>query len=456
MERFLFAKLELWIVLLLGTVGVVVLVAFGAILKSAIEQPGPRTGMSQFVVDIASVPENFEMIVSSGLDFSLSDGVVQRNPQILPGVFDSNFIPHDDDFSDDGILLVSAYSEADDMNVVYLYDLSLGEVTWQWRPDPDAVVASSPRLTADREAGRLDPIESRQLFRAQSPLVLDDGSLVVTSGEGSLSQWSACSALEWANDRHFHHSIEPSEGGVVVPNIVEGGGVYPQLKSGFRDDGYAIVDENGLVVREESILDILYDNNLFHKVLGRNVGWDPVHLNDAELIAASDAYVEAGDIMFSSRHLSAVFLYRPRTGEVVWYEEGPWLAQHDIDYLGDGRFSLYGNDNTLSVQTVEFPYEHSTIYHLDLADGAVTKPFDAVFEALQIRDASSSTHRMLRNGDAFIERSTTGHMWRISTTGPRWQYVHRTADGIGAMQWSRYYYRDELDLSWMEGTECSS
>ena len=61
-----------------------------------------------------------------------------------------------------------------------------------------------------------------------------------------------------------------------------------------------------------------------------------------------DKYVKKGDIAFSSRHLSTVFLYRPDE-KIIWLKSGPWLAQHDIDYLGEGIFSIYGNNNYLNM-----------------------------------------------------------------------------------------------------------
>ncbi|WP_099865275.1 arylsulfotransferase family protein [Pararhizobium haloflavum] len=453
MEALLFRKIELWVGLLVLILVFVGWVFFSWTLKNELESQQEPEGIGAAALSLASVPDNLAHLIESGIDIGEDGTLVERNPQILSGDYERNLNINDADFSDEGYLLISAYSHEDRINVVQLFDISASSVVWQWKPDPQAVVDSSPMLRAEQERGTLDPIETRELFRSQSPLLMADGSVVVTSGEGSLSRWSACGDLIWANDRHFHHSIETANDGVIVPIIVDDPEPAP-FKAGLRDDGYAIVDRDGKIISETSILDILYANGRFHTVLGRNVGDDPIHLNDAEIIKTSDAFVSAGDIMLSSRHLSAVLLYRPSSNEIVWYKAGPWLAQHDMDYLGDGRFSLYGNDNSLSVAGLTWPHDHSTVYIYDMARDVVETPYDAVFEALDIRDASSSTHRVLRNGDVFVERSTSGILWRLSPEGPRWHYVNRTADGIGAMQWSRYLYRDEIDLTWMDETTC--
>ena len=165
-----------------------------------------------------------------------------------------------------------------------------------------------------------------------------------------------------------------------------------------------------------SILDILYENDLEHIVLGRNITSDSIHLNDAEVVTVSDGFVQAGDIMLSSRHLSAVFLYRPSTKEIVWYKSGPWMAQHDIDYLGNGLFSLFGNDNSIMADPPFFPRQHSTVYHFDIGSGEVSKLM-LVFSEQGIAAATQGLHRILNNGDAFVEDSNKGILWRMSEKG---------------------------------------
>ena len=50
--------------------------------------------------------------------------------------------------------------------------------------------------------------------------------------------------------------------------------------------------------------------------------------------------------------LSAVFLYRPSSQKIIWLKNGPWLKQHDVDYMGEGIFTIFDNgtidDNNFS------------------------------------------------------------------------------------------------------------
>ena len=37
----------------------------------------------------------------------------------------------------------------------------------------------------------------------------------------------------------------------------------------------------------------------------------------------------------SLRNISMVFLYRPSNNKVLWYRQGPWVFQHDVDVIWD-------------------------------------------------------------------------------------------------------------------------
>ena len=452
----MFARIELWLVLLLSIVFACLTIWFSSVVLRASSAGPSKSQLDSVALNIAEVPVNFQNLLKTGIDF-LDDGrPVQSSPWLLKGGAEINYPANlnidDESFADNGYLLVSAYSDDARANIVYIFDLSTQKILHQWVPLPEAVVAASSELSDQQLNGTLSSHETRQGFRAQAPLVLDGGSIVVSSGEGSLAQFDACSRVEWVNPRHWHHSIEKFDDGLIVPVISLGSSDDDSSISPFRNDGYAILSADGKIISELSILDILYDNDLGHFVLGRNIKRDSIHLNDAEVITVSDEFVQAGDIMLSSRHLSAVFLYRPSTNEIVWYKSGPWMAQHDIDYLGNGLFSLFGNDHAIINNF--FPRQHSTIYHFNIVNGEVTRPYDVVFSEQRIAATSQGLHRILNNGDAFVEDSNSGVLWRMSEQGVRWRYVHRTAGGIGAMHWSRYFHRDELNLDWIEDLSC--
>ena len=97
----------------------------------------------------------------------------------------------------------------------------------------------------------------------------------------------------------------------------------------------------------------MIENDYEYLILGRPWGNNILHINDSQPILVNDDYVNKGDIAFSSRHLSTVFLYRPNEKKIIWLKSGPWIAQHDIDYLGEGVFSIYITTTTLTCRVIK-------------------------------------------------------------------------------------------------------
>ncbi|MCH8857610.1 MAG: hypothetical protein IIA03_15585, partial [Proteobacteria bacterium] len=70
----------------------------------------------------------------------------------------------------------------------------------------------------------------------------------------------------------------------------------------------------------------------------------PVKVCRSPVQPASGAAASITDVVLSARNISTVFLFRPSTGKIVWLKTGPWLNQHDVDYHGNGNYTIFGND----------------------------------------------------------------------------------------------------------------
>lgn len=158
-------------------------------------------------------------------------------------------------------------------------------------------------------------------------------------------------------------------------------------------------------------------------------------MNDAEYIHHTDNFVRRGDIMLSIRNLSTVLLYRPSQNKVVWLKTGPFLNQHDIDYLGDGKFSIFGNDNVRFGDN-RLVYESSAVYVYDMESDVVTRETDLTNADIAIN--SSGRLQVLSNGNYFID--DTKRALLVSPEGKvLLYYSHEVGTGkVGVMHWSRY------------------
>ena len=126
-----------------------------------------------------------------------------------------------------------------------------------------------------------------------------------------------------------------STGSFIVPGVGWNSDIQPDV---FRDDEVVRISVVGQVMERHSVARIMLDggyNGLFF--IGDPAYKDPIHLNDIEVAFTTTANWQRGDWLLSARNLNTVLIYRPSTQEIIWLQTGPWLKQHDPDFLDDGR-----------------------------------------------------------------------------------------------------------------------
>jgi hypothetical protein len=81
--------------------------------------------------------------------------------------------------------------------------------------------------------------------------------------------------------------------------------------------------------------------NLFHK--------DPFHFNKADVLTVDNArhyeIFEPGDILLSLRELNLVVVARPSTKSIIWYRYGLTYAQHDATF-NSGHIDVFDNNSS--------------------------------------------------------------------------------------------------------------
>ena len=301
----------------------------------------------------------------------------------------SGFRLRDPGFHDTGHLLISRYSKKHSQVIVELFSVAESRVLHTWVPPLTEIFKRSPNFS--------DRANTRKSYRAQHPLLLKDGGLVFTSGEGPMVRINACGEVVWVINRHFHHSIEVDHlGNIVSPIVIEEQNSETVLP--IRDDGFAIVSLDGQIINEYSITDILLKNGYRGLIYG--VGKfekDRIHLNDAQPVLSDYESANIGDIALSSRHLSTVALFRPQSGKIVWLKTGPWLNQHDINLLEDGRYSIFGNDIVRQEKKKDLFVENgkSDVYVFNPFNNHITRPYSDMMLKEQIATETAGRSKIL-------------------------------------------------------------
>jgi hypothetical protein len=463
--------IPVWILALVVFAGINFTVLFGGAVKHVLEGGDQLGKIGPAVATIASFPSLVkEAFYEVGLLTYKPDdkktGTITRPPQLIKNRFPEidgfrkNGVMQEGAVHDDGYLLWSAYDLEKGQSTVKLMRIKDQQVLHEWVPDIRELAALHDRKKFNHNPGEIRPTR----FRIWHPLLYGDGSLVF-HGDGPLFRIDACSSIEWVIDQHFHHAIEAEPNGDFwVGTHFETPTYKNEYFIGYNDEGIAKVSPDGEVLFSKSISGILEENGYRGLLFG--VGpYKPmlIHMNDIQPAHYSTDYWQQGDLLISVRNRSTVFLYRPGTNKVLWLQTGPWLHQHDPNFVGQSRISVFGNDSKKRIDDRENgekipPGGQNNIYVFDFADGKITTPYTKVMKEADVRTVYEGRSKILENGDAFIEESEEGRLLRISTDQVVWEAVSRVDNStlvVGA--WSRYLTEEQVKsiMPALENAECS-
>ena len=343
--------------------------------------------------------------------------------------------------NDSGYLLLSIYDHERNQAIVKLIRINDDSTVHEWVPH--IVQAKKPHEMIHH------------------PILLDDGGLLFHWYRTSLQKIDVCAQDVWSIDSHdFHHSNEVGpDGNFWIPTVIKPSPLH-QKYGKYKDDGIAKVSQDGKLLSVFSVADILVRHGYRAIAFGSGeYHWNNIHLNDIEPALYSTKYWDKGDILVSMRHPSTVFLYRPRTDEILWLKTGPWIAQHDADFLGESKVVIYGNDHVRGKGEKPFIDGINNVYVYDFSTDTVLLPYKSSMTKADVRTEYEGLQEILPNGDVFIEEQTRGRLLRLSYDEIVWEYTYRISDiYLGMPKWSRYLTEDQVNhiLPVIDANDCAN
>lgn len=267
-------------------------------------------------------------------------------------------------------------------------------------------------------------------------LVQPDGSVIFNLEYHGMVKLDRCGNLEWKLDRMTHHSLEPaSDGGFWVGGrrYVETRSAFPPLTVPYHEDLILKVSEDGVVTKELSVPALLYESDLRGLLFANGhdrievAEREIVHLNDIEeltpVAAADFPMFAAGDLLLSLRELNLVFVVDPDKRKIKWHQVGPWLRQHDPDFLPGGTISVFNNnsDNTDNGSV----FGGSNVVEVSPESGRTTRMYGNASFFTSLR----GKHQILPNGNALITEFARGRVFEVDRTGAVvWEFINRYDD----------------------------
>ena len=427
--------------------------AFGNIVRVAAE--GHRTYglVGDVALEFASIPKNFREGMALVLDGGTKDLVAGTDRFGTDRGFTFN-TPTGAGY-DGEYLLLSRYDADLRRSVVELINMARNQKIHTWTPDFEAINAQSNLQSnlVDLERDR-----TPERYRIMHPLLLPDGDIVFQD-QAPLIRTGPCGEIRWTLDGVFHHSNEfNSNGGFWVEAFLEPQTIE-QVSKTFKEDAIVHVSEDGEILFQKSVAQLLIENGLIRHIYGQDFySDDPTHMNDVQEALTDTEYWKAGDLFLSLRNISAIVQYRPSTNEVIWIKQGPWINQHDVDILDESRIVVF-NNNRLNYQWKDGVDGVNSVMIYDFATDTVTSPYQAGMERHDVRTISEGRSEIYPNGDVFLEESNYGRLLRLDPNGNIvWQYINRADTGrVYRMNWSRVLPRDlaEAAINSLEDVDCS-
>jgi hypothetical protein len=366
--------------------------------------------------------------------------------------FKKNGVLQEGAVEDDGYLFLSVFDNSKEQSTVKLIRISDQQILHEWVPNIQELAESH-----NTESPFFDSTEMQNSrYKILHPFLLDDGGIIFKACGAPLVKIDICSNIEWTLDGVFHHAIEQdADGNLWVPSVIEPASYDKNIFIYYRDDAVAKVSPGGRLLFKKSVSKILEENGYSGLLFGAGpYDKDAIHLNDIQPAHYSTEYWKKGDLLLSMRHRSTIFLYRPSTNKIIWLKTGPWLNQHDPDFIGQSKISVFGNDaisypgNILRGErrhTKDVSVKHNDIYIFDFTDGSISTPYSEVLKTIDVRTPTEGLQELLENGDVFVEETDYGRLLRLSSEQVIWEFTVRVDDDtIAELQWCRYLTQDQV------------
>jgi hypothetical protein len=151
-----------------------------------------------------------------------------------------------------------------------------------------------------------------------------------------------------------------------------------------------------------------------------------LHVNDIKIlekrVAGKFPLFKVGDIMVSMRNLNLIVVIDQSTKKIKWSMTGPYIRQHDPDFLDNGRISVYDNRSDYADGKI---LGGGRILSID----PVTRKVDTVYEGDSQNSFFSNLrgkHQYVLNGNILITEYDAGRIFEVAPSGEVvWSYINR-------------------------------
>ncbi|MDB5130960.1 MAG: Arylsulfotransferase [Mucilaginibacter sp.] len=429
-------KISLWLILLLFWFSSIVTLLFGwAVWYIKSDGPLFKGKTASYIISIASFPS---LVKESFTELFTSSPLIR--PNLYPSI---NGFKMEKGYVDSNYVLVSTYDKRFGQSIVKLVRLYDQTTIHQWVPDFDMIKkAMQYKSKFWHDANKLSIL-------LRHPLLANDGSIIFNNGRLSpLIKINEDSKLIWVANGAFHHSLEyDADGNIWSPSVIAHSRFLSNLLNDYRDGAIAEISPNGKLLFEKSIGEILLENGYRTLLLGTGIyEHDLLHVNDIQPALTSTKYWMKGDLLISIRYKSTVLLYRPSINKIVWLKTGPWINQHDVDFIDSTRIGIFGNNTIrLNENNERLIDGYNEEYVYNFKTNKTETPYTEFLKKAKVSTLGEGRSDILPNGDLFIEETDKNRLLRGNTKNTIWQFVNCIDQhSVNALSWCRFISKEDF------------
>jgi len=427
-------KVPLWLMLLLLWISLTITLLFGwAVYR--IKSCGILINdkISGTIISVASFPTQ---VHKSFIALFYSNLV---RPDIYPNI---NGLKVSKNYIDSNYLLLSTYDVKYKHPIVKLIRIYDQKIIHEWAPNIDEL--KKIFIKKDEAWVHAD----KHSFLLTHPLLSADGSIVFHDAVPSpLIKIDKDSKVIWTANETFGHSLEfDADGDIWAQSVsMDSKWLLPRPFE-LKDNFILKISPNGKLLFKKSVAQLLIENGFRGLLLGTGpYENDLLHINDIQPALTSTKYWIKGDLLISIKNKSSIFLYRPSTNKVIWLKTGPWLNQHDVDFIDSTRISIFGNDVVRNDYDERLAEGHNEEYIFDFKTNQTETPYIEFLKKANVSTITEGRSDILPNGDLFIEETNNNRLLRGNTKDIVWQYEERINNhSVAAVSWSRFITKEEF------------
>lgn len=398
-DKLLFKKVELWLVLLIVKILIIVSLLFGSLVFVHTTNPQRFPVLGNFSKQIAKFPISIYKVLMNVTSFPNGLAVEEKRFGEKAGeIFNKDVITNQ-------IVVVPHVCSDDKGWCLSLFDLMTHEkhiITDLNQIMRDLTKKISPKFY-DYTRGASNVIGA--------PRFDHDGNLYFLTNSGLFVKLGPDMKVRWAKDNLFyHHTFNFTNDGDfiwAIGNSKKNCEIYPNFNYDILiNDCIIQLDKvSGDVISVHSITNAMIDANLHnHLFVGRidKSLEDPLHINDVQPVNLESIHFSKGDVFISLGHANMVLLYDTLERKIKWNITDSLFHQHDVDILDDSKIAIFNNNRVFTDKDKTF--KHNEVLKYDFSSGKTSNLFQDVMRNHDLRTVSQGLFEI--SGDTFFVEET--------------------------------------------------